>query len=67
MNRDIFTPVAEVRPAEDLAELAAEINAEHEAGEVATRQGLEHFRSASASLPSSRPRRSADTGSGCRG
>jgi hypothetical protein len=35
-----------VAPAEDLATLAREINAEHEAGEGAARRGLEHFRAA---------------------
>jgi hypothetical protein len=39
-----------VRPAEDLAVLAAEINAAHEAGEDATRKGLEHFRCAGEKL-----------------
>jgi ParB family chromosome partitioning protein len=41
-----ITRPAIVRTAEDLTILAAEINAEHEAGERATRQGLEHFRAA---------------------
>jgi protein gp37 len=41
---------AEVRPAEDLAELAAAINADHEAGEAATRKGLERFRAAGEKL-----------------
>jgi protein gp37 len=51
MNRITFPlETAEVRPADELAELAAQINAEHEAGECATRQGLEHFRAAGAKL-----------------
>lgn len=45
-----FNQPAEVRPAEDLAALAAAINAAHEAGEGATRQGLEHFRAAGEAL-----------------
>jgi hypothetical protein len=45
MRQHIDKP-AIVRPAEDLAVLAAEINREHEAGEGATRKGLEHFRAA---------------------
>jgi hypothetical protein len=47
---DPFTPPAIVRPAEDLEALAAEINAEHEAGEDATCRGLEHFRRAGEKL-----------------
>jgi hypothetical protein len=39
-----------VRQADDLAELAGRINAEHEAGERATRKGLEHFRAAGEAL-----------------
>jgi hypothetical protein len=49
---DLHRP-AEVRPAEDLAALAAlaaEINAEHQNGESATRKGLEHFRRAGEKL-----------------
>jgi ParB family chromosome partitioning protein len=42
----VLEPPALIRPAEDLAILAAEINAEHEAGECASRKGLEHFRAA---------------------
>lgn len=45
-NSDSFTVPAITRPAETLFELAAQINAEHEAGKYATRQGLEHFRNA---------------------
>jgi hypothetical protein len=45
MREHIDKP-AIVRPAEDLSILAAEINREHEAGEGATRKGLEHFRAA---------------------
>jgi hypothetical protein len=41
---------AEVRPAADLAALAAEINAEHRAGEAAARKGMDHFRKAGAAL-----------------
>jgi protein gp37 len=50
--RDLFPlPVAAaVRPAEDLAALAAEIKAEHAAGEGAARKGLAHFRNAGAAL-----------------
>jgi ParB family chromosome partitioning protein len=43
----LFDPPAIVAPAEDvaaLAALAAEINADHEAGEELTRRGLEHYR-----------------------
>lgn len=43
-------PPAEVRPAEDLHALAKRINAAHEAGEGAARQGLEHFRAAGEAL-----------------
>jgi hypothetical protein len=43
-------PAALVRPATDLAALAAEINAQHKAGEDATRRGLEHFRAAGKAL-----------------
>src|SRR5262249_32403540 len=50
MLRADFTPAAEGRPAEDLAELAAAINAEHGAGEEASRRGLEHFRAAGEKL-----------------
>jgi protein gp37 len=52
VSRALFPlPVAaEVRPAEDLAELAAAINADHEAGEAATRKGLERFRAAGEKL-----------------
>jgi hypothetical protein len=45
-----LTPPAAVRPGEDLAALAAEINAAHEAGTDATRKGLEHFRRAGEAL-----------------
>lgn len=52
MARNLFVVDngAEVRPAEDLAALAARINAEHDAGEGATRKGLEHFRAAGEAL-----------------
>jgi hypothetical protein len=50
MSDPIFTPPAEVRPAADLAALAAEINAEHRAGEAAARKGMDHFRKAGAAL-----------------
>jgi len=43
-------PICNVRPAEDLGELAARINREHDAGEVAARDVLEHFRSAGEAL-----------------
>jgi Protein of unknown function (DUF3102) len=46
MNRDLFDPLAVVRPAEDLATLAHAINAEHEAAESALREGLAHARAA---------------------
>jgi hypothetical protein len=49
VNRDL-NPPAVVRPAEDLAALAHAINAEHGAGEAATRKGLEHFRAAGEKL-----------------
>lgn len=39
-----------VRPADDLGELAAAINASHEAGEAAVRRGLDHFRAAGEKL-----------------
>jgi hypothetical protein len=45
-----FDPPAVVRPAEDLGELAAAINREHEAGEACTRRGLEHYRRAGEAL-----------------
>jgi hypothetical protein len=44
--QDLFNPPALVRPAEDLASLLAAAKAEHEAGEQATRKGLEHYRKA---------------------
>jgi hypothetical protein len=47
---DLFDPPAMVRPAEDLAALAARANAEHEAGERLTRKGLEHYRAAGEAL-----------------
>jgi hypothetical protein len=47
---DPLNPPAIMRPAVDLAELAGRINAEHEAGERATRRGLEHFRAAGDAL-----------------
>jgi hypothetical protein len=50
MAQDLFSPPAAVRPVEDLGELAAEINREHEAGEDAARQGLEHYRKAGEAL-----------------
>jgi site-specific DNA-methyltransferase (adenine-specific) len=52
MNRPPLdlAPPAVVRPAEDLAELAERINAEHAAGERETRRGLEHFRKAGEDL-----------------
>jgi hypothetical protein len=43
-------PPAIVRSHEDPAALAALINAEHQAGERATRQGLDHFRKAGEAL-----------------
>jgi hypothetical protein len=47
---DLLNPPAIVRPAEDLATLAAQINREHAAGEEAARRGLEHFRRAGEAL-----------------
>jgi hypothetical protein len=47
VNDPLFSPPAAiVRPAEDLATLAAEINREHEAAEGSIRQGLGHARRA---------------------
>lgn len=46
MNPDPPVTPALVRPAEDLAALAAAINAEHAAGEAAASKGLEHYRRA---------------------
>jgi hypothetical protein len=48
--KDLFTPPALVRPAEDLGALLAAARAEHEAGEGATRKGLEHYRKAGEAL-----------------
>jgi hypothetical protein len=42
--------VVEVRPAVDLAALAAEINAQTDAGDAATQRGLEHYRQAGLQL-----------------
>ncbi len=50
MNRIPLNGPAEVRPAEDLATLAAAINAAHAAGENAVRKGLDHFRAAGTAL-----------------
>jgi hypothetical protein len=52
MSRDLFPlpAAAEVRPAVDLAALAAEINSEHRAGEAATAKGQEHYRKAGLAL-----------------
>jgi site-specific DNA-methyltransferase (adenine-specific) len=47
---NIINPPAIVRPAEGLASLAAVANEQHEAGEGATRRGLEHFRAAGEAL-----------------
>jgi hypothetical protein len=44
--RQVIDFPAEVRPAEDMATLAAQINGEYAADEEATRKGLEHFRQA---------------------
>jgi adenine-specific DNA-methyltransferase len=49
-HRALIDPPASVRPAEDLAALATRINAEHEAAEAATREGLERFRRAGEAL-----------------
>lgn len=45
-----LNPPAVVREVEDLAALAAEINAEHDAGEEARKGRLEHYRRAGAAL-----------------
>jgi hypothetical protein len=50
VNDTLLNPPAVVRPVDDLAALAAEINAAHVAGEGATRKGLEHFRQAGEAL-----------------
>jgi ParB family chromosome partitioning protein len=42
VDRNVLDPPAEVRPAEDLAALAAEINAEHEAVGAAVRDAARH-------------------------
>src|SRR4051794_37177312 len=44
------SPPAIVRPATDLAALAAEINSQHAAGEEASRKGLSHYRAAGKAL-----------------
>jgi hypothetical protein len=49
MNREL-TPLAIVREAESLEHLAQQINASHEAGLTATRQGLARFRDAGEAL-----------------
>jgi hypothetical protein len=46
MMRDLFAPPAEVRPALDLATLAAQINAAHEQAGTALRAGLLHAKAA---------------------
>jgi hypothetical protein len=46
MNPNLFDNPAIVRPADELAELARQIHAEHEAAEVSLRSGLEHARKA---------------------
>ena len=46
MNKEMMAVPGIVRAVEDLAILAAEINAEHAAGETATRKSLEHYRRA---------------------
>ncbi len=43
---NIVNPPAIIRPADDLVQLAARINAAHQAGEKAVRRGLEHYRAA---------------------
>jgi hypothetical protein len=50
MNSDPFNPPGIVRPAEDLAALAAAANAAHVAGQAASRKSLEHFRAAGEAL-----------------
>lgn len=47
---DQTNPAAAVRQVESLAELAGIANKEHEAGEGASRKGLEHFRAAGEAL-----------------
>jgi len=50
VNDMILNPPAAVRPAEDLAELLAVASAEHEAGQRAERESLEHYRKAGEAL-----------------
>jgi hypothetical protein len=50
MKGSIIDPPGIVRAVDALAELAAQINAEHLAGEAAFRKGLEHFRAAGEAL-----------------
>src|SRR4051794_951662 len=50
MTRPIINPPAIIKPADDLQALAAEINAEHVAGDNAARRGLEHYRAAGEKL-----------------
>ena len=59
MDRNLFPlPTAgEVRPAVNLAELARQINAEHEAGEDASRKRIEHYRRAGQFLVQAKRRR----------
>src|SRR5262249_54156883 len=64
MNRELFEPPALVRPAEDLAVLAEQINAAHQAGEGATRKGLEHFRAAGDRLIKAKAQLKEDVGHG---
>lgn len=51
MRRELpTTPPAAVRPADDLADLAAAINAEVQAGDQSSRRGVEHYRAAGLKL-----------------
>ena len=44
--KDPIVPAAVIKAETSLVELAAAINAEHEAGEAATRAGIGHYRRA---------------------
>jgi hypothetical protein len=48
-NRDQAAP-ALVRPAESVADLAAEANAQHDLGQAASQRGVEHYRAAGEAL-----------------
>jgi hypothetical protein len=44
--KDLLNPPAIVKQAEELADLAVEINANHRLGREASKKGLEHYRKA---------------------